>query len=111
MLRTLHRYLDRVPVFGMNRGTVGFVMNAYDSRGLIERSDRATAVILHPLRMLAYPMAREATEALAISEISLLRQSRQGLACDGVLVTTSAGSTAYNLSAHGPIIRCARTQK
>lgn len=120
MLETLHRYLDRdVPIYGMNRGTVGFLMNVYREDGLIERLERAECVALHPLRMKAVTTGGREFEALAINEVSLLRETRQAakiriridgrvrldeLVCDGVLVATPAGSTAYNLSAHGPII-------
>ncbi len=120
MLEMLHKHIDhQVPIYGMNRGTVGFLMNVYREDGLPERLERAEAVQLHPLRMTARTIAGEAVEALAINEVSLLRESRQAakirisidgkvrlseLVCDGVLVATPAGSTAYNLSAHGPII-------
>jgi NAD+ kinase len=120
MLETLHRFINRsVPIYGMNRGTVGFLMNAYDEDNLRDRLDRAQHVRLHPLRMIARTNAGETTEALAINEVSLLRETRQAakirisvddkvrleeVFCDGVLVATPAGSTAYNLSAHGPII-------
>ena len=120
MLETLHRYLERgTPIFGMNRGTIGFLMNRYDEEDLPRRLARAEPVTLHPLAMTVRNMAGETLEALAINEVSLLRQSRQAarlriavddvvrleeLICDGVLVATPAGSTAYNLSAHGPIV-------
>jgi NAD+ kinase len=120
MLETLHRFLSRdVPIYGMNRGTVGFLMNAYEEGGLVERLARAQLTVLHPLRMVTTSEDGGRHEALAINEVSLLRQSRQAakvrvlidgvvrqaeLFCDGVLVATPAGSTAYNLSAHGPII-------
>ncbi len=120
MLETLHRHIDRgIPIYGMNRGTVGFLMNIYREEGLHERLRRAQAVTLHPLRMVARTMDGTETEALAINEVSLLRETRQAakiriridgrvrldeLVCDGVLVATPAGSTAYNLSAHGPIL-------
>ncbi|MGE5505861.1 MAG: NAD kinase [Actinomycetota bacterium] len=120
MLETLHAYLQRhVPIYGMNRGTVGFLMNAYREAGLTERLARAQAVTLHPLRMIATMPDGNTVEALAINEVSLLRETRQAaklriridgktrleeLICDGILVSTPAGSTAYNLSAHGPII-------
>ena len=120
MLETLHRYLKRaVPIYGMNCGTVGFLMNAYGEIDLPARLVRAEEVILHPLTMAAHTKSGETVEALAINEVSLLRQGRQAaklrvsidgvvrlddLICDGILVSTPAGSTAYNLSAHGPIV-------
>jgi NAD+ kinase len=120
MLETLHKFLDRhVPIYGMNRGTVGFLMNAYSEDTLVERLERAEPVNLHPLAMKAVSDSGETFEALAINEVSLLRETRQAakirirvdgrvrleeLICDGILVATPAGSTAYNLSAHGPII-------
>jgi len=120
MLETLHKYLHRgVPIYGMNRGTVGFLMNAYSEDDLPARLARAERVILHPLSMVAHGAGGGTTAALAINEVSLLRQSRQAaklrirvdgvvrmeeLICDGILLSTPAGSTAYNLSAHGPIV-------
>ena len=120
MLETLHVYLDRkVPIYGMNRGTVGFLMNEFREEGLMEHLDKAAETVLNPLQMIAECADGTRVEALAINEVSLLRQSRQAskiaisvdgklripeLICDGVLVATAAGSTAYNLSAHGPII-------
>ncbi len=120
MLETLHRFLHREkPIYGMNRGTVGFLMNAFRADGLPERLKRAHASILHPLRMRAETADGTIRKALAINEVSMLRQTRQAaklriaidgvvrvpeLVCDGVLIATPAGSTAYNLSAHGPII-------
>ncbi len=120
VLETLHRYLDaKTPIYGMNRGTVGFLMNEYDEENLIERLKNADASELKPLRMQAWDMSGTKHEALAINEVSLLRETRQaaklkiliddierldGMICDGALVSTPAGSTAYNLSAHGPII-------
>ncbi len=118
VLQTLRRYGDK-PVFGMNRGSVGFLMNDYRIEGLLERVTAARAVTLHPLHMAATTVSGENHEALAINEVSLLRETYQAakieirvdgivrlpeLICDGVLVSTSAGSTAYNLSAHGPIV-------
>jgi len=119
MLETQHRLLGRnLPVYGMNCGSVGFLMNDFREDGLAERLAAAQASVLHPLRMRAVTSAGP-TEALAINEVSLLREVRQAakirilvdgkerlaeLICDGVLVSTAAGSTAYNLSAHGPIV-------
>ena len=122
MLETLHRLLDRsaaTPVYGMNCGSVGFLMNTFTETELPQRLGRAQAALLHPLRMHAVTQAGAVEEALALNEVSLLRQLRQAakiritvdgrvrlreLVCDGVLVSTPAGSTAYNLSAHGPIV-------
>jgi len=119
MLQTLHAFLGTgKPIYGMNLGSVGFLMNEYRPDKLIERLSAAERAVIHPLRMKA-ETARGATEALAFNEVSLLRQARQAakiciqvdervriaeLICDGVLVSTPAGSTAYNLSAHGPIL-------
>ncbi|HTB43295.1 MAG TPA: NAD kinase [Acetobacteraceae bacterium] len=120
MLETIHRVLDRhIPVYGMNCGSVGFLMNPFIEDDLPERLARAQAAELHPLRMKAVMRSGEVHEALAFNEVSLLRQLRQSakiritvdgrvrlaeLSCDGVLISTPAGSTAYNLSAHGPIV-------
>lgn len=120
MLETLHRYIRRqVPIYGMHRGSIGFLMNNYGSDDLLERMNAATQVNLHPLRMKARTRDGKEKQALAINEVSLLRETRQAaklrisvdgvvrldeLICDGALVSTPAGSTAYNLSAHGPII-------
>lgn len=120
MLETLHAYLQRqVPIFGMNCGSVGFLLNAFDESGLVERLAAAKPVRLHPLRMCATRTNGEEVRALAINEVSLLRQTRQAaklritvdgvvrvdeMICDGIMVATPAGSTAYNLSVHGPII-------
>jgi NAD+ kinase len=120
MLETIHRVLPRnIPVYGMNRGSVGFLMNSYSEDDLPDRLERAQAAELHPLRMSAVTITGSVEEALAFNEVSLLRQLRQAskirvtidgrvrlqeLSCDGVLISTPAGSTAYNLSAHGPII-------
>lgn len=120
MLRTLHahRALD-VPVYGMKLGRVGFLMNKHRLDGLPERVARAHAAELFPLEMLATDAAGDTHRALAFNEVSLLRQSNQAahlevqlngtvklpnLVCDGIMVATPAGSTAYNLSAHGPIL-------
>lgn len=120
VLETLHRYLDRgVPIYGMNRGTVGFLMNAFSEDDLPRRIAEAQPAVLHPLHMTAHGVAGQVTRALAINEVSLLRESRQAaairisldgvvrleeLVCDGVIVASPAGSTAYNLSAYGPIV-------
>lgn len=120
VLHTLHGEMERgTPIYGMNRGSVGFLMNAYEEDGLGERLEAAEPAALHPLRMTAWDTDGTEHEALAINEVSLIRQSRQAakikitvdgierldeLICDGVMVSTPAGSTAYNLSAAGPII-------
>ena len=120
MLRTLHRHLPlNKPVYGMKVGTVGFLMNQFHPDGLIERIARAQPTTLKPLVMQAVGESGATTTALAFNEVSLLRQTKQvahlrvslngsvkidELMCDGILVSTSAGSTAYNLSAHGPIL-------
>lgn len=120
MLETLHKTMKKnKKIYGMNRGTVGFLMNTYARDGLFERLKRAQDVILHPLNMQAETVDGEIFEALAINEVSFLRETRQAaklrisiddvvrlpeLVCDGLIVTTPAGSTAYNLSASGPIL-------
>jgi len=120
MLETLHGDLDRrTPVYGMNRGSVGFLMNDYDEDDLTARIAGAGRAVIHPLQMDATDEAGQVRSGLAINEVSLLRQTRQSakirisidgkvrldeLTCDGCMVATPAGSTAYNLSAHGPII-------
>jgi len=120
MLETLHRYMGRkVPIYGMNRGTVGFLMNEFREIDLPDRIAESQTVELHPLQMEAHTKDGGSLCALAINEVSLLRETRQAaklrikidgverlpeLVCDGALVCTPAGSTAYNLSAHGPIL-------
>lgn len=120
MLDALRRRLgSSKPVYGMNRGTVGFLMNEYREDDLMERIEAAEPVGIRPLVMRARTRTGEVVERRAINEVSLLRQTAQTakirilvdgrerlseLACDGVLVATPAGSTAYNLSAHGPIL-------
>ncbi len=120
MLETLHGDLTRrTPVYGMNRGSVGFLMNDFAEDDLPARIAAAGRAVIHPLQMDAWTEAGERFEGLAINEVSLLRQTRQSaklrisiddqvrleeLTCDGCMVATPAGSTAYNLSAHGPII-------
>ena len=120
MLEALHDYMDlKTPIFGMHRGTVGFLMNGYEEGDLIERLKRTTRVTVHPLRMDAKTSDGKTHSALAVNEVSMLRQTRQAakirifvdgrermneLACDGVLVATPAGSSAYNLSVNGPVL-------
>jgi NAD+ kinase len=119
MLQTLHAFLNRgVPIYGMNLGSVGFLMNSFREEDLAKRIDAAEPTKIRPLLMRAFSLAGETT-ALAFNEVSLLRQTHQAaklrivldgktrleeLVCDGILVSTPAGSTAYNLSAHGPIL-------
>ncbi|MEX0316740.1 MULTISPECIES: NAD kinase [unclassified Ruegeria] len=120
MLRTLHssKHLH-APVYGMNRGTIGFLMNEYSETDLLDRLAAAEEEIINPLAMTAMDQAGRVHEALAINEVSLLRAGPQAarlkitidgrlrlaeLVCDGALVSTPAGSTAYNYSAHGPIL-------
>ena len=122
LLQTLHEMLQQgrvCPVFGMNRGTVGFLMNDWRLDGLAERVRRAKRFSVAPLHMEAVTVGGETLSNYAINEVSLLRETRQTawievsvsgrvvltqLVCDGVLVATPAGSTAYNLSANGPIL-------
>lgn len=120
MLETIHRMLTHnLPVYGMNCGSVGFLMNDFQENDLPARIARAQSNDLHPLRMHAVTATGAVEEALAFNEVSLLRQLRQAakirividgkerlpeLICDGVLISTPAGSSAYNLSAHGPIV-------
>lgn len=123
MLQTLHRFIDNgaapKPIYGMNRGSVGFLMNEYREAGLLERLRRATISIVHPLVMTATDKSGHRHKSLAINEVHLLRRSYQAaklrievdgherlpeLIADGVLVATPAGSTAYNLSVNGPIL-------
>jgi len=120
MLQTLHRFInDRIPIYGMNRGSVGFLMNEYRVEDLRERLAQAEISCVHPLAMIAVDSTGKARKALAINEVSLFRERHQAaklqlsidgkvrleeLICDGILVATPAGSTAYNLSAYGPIL-------
>ncbi len=120
MLDTLRgRFADRLPVYGMHRGTVGFLMNEYADEDVPARLDAAVRAVIHPLELKAVQLSGKHHTLLAINEVSLLRQTAQTaklrisvdgrerlneLSADGVLVATPAGSTAYNLSAHGPIL-------
>lgn len=120
MLETLHKVMDRdIPVYGMNFGSIGFLMNEFRAEDLRDRLHAAEQTDIHPLRMRVTTKDGETHEALALNEVSLLRASYQAaklqilidgksrldeLVCDGILVATPAGSTAYNLSAHGPIL-------
>jgi NAD+ kinase len=120
MLETLHNQIEpRKPIYGMNWGTLGFLMNEFSEDALLERINAAERAVVHPLRMVAADVHGGVHRALAFNEVSLLRQTRQTaklrisidskvrlpeLFCDGALVATPAGSTAYNFSAHGPII-------
>jgi len=120
MLQALHTYqgLDK-PVYGMNFGSVGFLMNPYREEDLVTLLKKAGKVVIHPLKMHAIDKHGKAHEAVAFNEVSLLRETRQTarlkitvddvvripeLVCDGILLATPAGSTAYNLSAQGPIL-------
>ena len=120
MLQTLHNFMKSgKPIYGMHRGTVGFLMNDYAVENLRERLDESKATIIHPLLMRATDARGKVQEHRAINEVSLFRQSAQAahlrvlidgqermseLIADGLLVATPAGSTAYNLSVQGPII-------
>ena len=120
MLRALHdTKLLSIPVYGMNFGTVGFLMNDFSKNRLIERLNLAEQTVINPLKMTAHCFDGTKKSALAINEVSLIRSSPQAarlrisidgkermkeLVCDGALVSTPAGSTAYNYSAHGPIL-------
>jgi NAD+ kinase len=120
MLQTLHQFMDtHIPIYGMNRGSVGFLMNEYREDELPERLARAKVNMIYPLRMRVHLADGTQGKALAINEVHLFRLSHQAarlritvdgkvrqeeLISDGVLVATPAGSTAYNLSVHGPIL-------
>jgi NAD+ kinase len=120
MLHTIHeRMTQDVPIFGMNRGSVGFLMNEFAEDDLQKRLDKAELITLHPLKMEVVDLEGRVHTSIAINEVSLLRETRQvakiriivdgvpridEMMCDGVMVATPAGSTAYNLSAAGPII-------
>ncbi|WP_425045623.1 NAD kinase [Primorskyibacter sp. S87] len=120
MLRTLHAMQNLpAPVYGMNRGTIGFLMNEYSETDLLDRLAAAEEEVINPLAMTAMDRSGRMHKALAINEVSLLRAGPQAaklkitvdgrlrlaeLVCDGALLSTPAGSTAYNYSAHGPIL-------
>ena len=120
MLQTLHRHIHKpLPIYGMNFGSIGFLMNEFRQEDLINRLNQAEENIIHPLKLTAFDKNGQSLKALAINEVSLFRQTHQAakleisidgrvrmheLICDGVMVATPAGSTAYNFSAHGPIL-------
>jgi NAD+ kinase len=120
MLHLLHKYEQQnLPIYGVNCGTIGFLMNAYDQEKILEKIENSKEAIIHPLRMQAIDANDDLHDNIAINEVSLIRQTNQtakinikingkvrlkNLAADGILVATSAGSTAYNLSLRGPII-------
>lgn len=120
MLQTMHTYMDTgIPVYGMNRGTVGFLMNEFRETELRRRLWAAISQKIYPLKMIVRTTDGKAHQSLAFNEVALIRYSQQSanlrilvngsvrldkLICDGILVATPAGSTAYNLSAHGPVI-------
>lgn len=120
MLQTQHQFMNSgIAVYGMNKGTIGFLMNEYREEKLEERIEKALSNHINPLEMVATDANGAVHKALAINEVSMLRQSYQAaslkisvdgkmrldaLICDGILLATPAGSTAYNLSAHGPIL-------
>jgi NAD+ kinase len=122
MLDALHQSVkqdDTRPIYGMNQGSLGFLLNPYKEADLLEDVANATSVTIHPLKMVATTQDGTVHEAVAFNEVSLMRETRQAaqleisinetvrlenLTCDGIMVATSVGSTAYNLSAHGPIL-------
>jgi NAD+ kinase len=120
MLRCFHRFVNQdVQVYGMNRGTIGFLMNKYTEEGLVERIQAATEERIYPLKMTARTADSTTHQSIGFNEVAIIRQAQQSahirvsinskvrlenLICDGILVATPAGSTAYNLSARGPII-------
>lgn len=122
LLHVLHEVIrlgKNIPVFGLNRGSVGFLLNDYRDSGLLKRIEKAHSVTLHPLKATIKTVQGQTHEAWGVNEVSLLRETRQAakikividnvvrmkqLICDGLIVSTPAGSTAYNLSANGPII-------
>jgi NAD+ kinase len=120
MLQTLHHFMSSgLPIYGMNRGSVGFLMNDFHEQNLPERLHASELTVIRPLRMVAVDGAGKSHKAIAFNEVSFLRQRHQAaklrididgrtrleeLICDGIILATPAGSTAYNLSAHGPIL-------
>lgn len=120
MLQTQLKFMSSgIPIYGMNKGTIGFLMNTYKETSLHKRLKEARAATIHPLNMEAVDAKGKTHKAQAFNEVSLFRQSHQaaklrieidgiqrmeGLVCDGLMVATPQGSTAYNLSAHGPIL-------
>lgn len=120
MLKTIHDHMGmKLPIYGMNCGTIGFLLNQFDPEDLMERLNASHKHILHPLAMTATTVKGERISALAFNEVAMLRYTQQSanirvlingkerldnLVCDGILIATPAGSTAYNLSARGPII-------
>jgi NAD+ kinase len=120
MLQALHRFMSSgQPIYGMNRGSVGFLMNDFSEKNLLQRLSDAELTTIRPLKMTAIDRDGKKHQAVAFNEVSLLRQRSQAakleitiddqsrldeLICDGLLVATPVGSTAYNLSAHGPIL-------
>ncbi|MGB1077831.1 MAG: NAD kinase [Bdellovibrionales bacterium] len=122
MLDALHSSVkddNTTPIYGLNRGSYGFLLNPYDEKTLLERINNAISVKIHPLKMSATTKDNETHEAVAFNEVSLMRETRQAarleisindtvrldeLICDGIMVATPAGSTAYNFSARGPIL-------
>lgn len=120
MLAAMRQSIDfNIPVFGLNRGNIGFLMNQFEIENLVERLMDANEIIVHPLEMKAIDSKNNEFTELAINEVSIFRRTHQSaiisikidnterlseLTCDGVMVATPVGSTAYNLSAHGPIL-------
>jgi NAD+ kinase len=120
LLHVMHRHLELTrPIFGMNRGTVGFLLNKFSAEGLIDRIAAATRIDVHPLTMRAVTTSGEVVQALGFNEVAVTRDSAQSVNLrvsidgverlanfvgDGLIIATAAGSTAYNLSAHGPIL-------
>ncbi len=120
MLRSLHKFTDvDLPIYGLNLGTLGFLMNEYKSTDLEERISKANRYDIHPLRMTTTDVKERTYTELAYNEVALLRETHSSakimifvndeirmplLVCDGIMISTAVGSTAYNSSAHGPII-------